>query len=199
MTHVCNAITLCSRKPSCKEPQHSFATWQLLPATCSSAHAACTSATPRCHATNVNPAPDARPSPTATARLLFLAQASIASPPTHQTCAWPWRRWKQQSTSRVRKAHAQSHSAIFISCREIHHIEKPCWSRATLSPTSLSRRQSPEASSSISSYAIARLTNLRWHRQRWCLRLPAPKSREPVLRSAGWGQNHGGRRKRKLH
>src|SRR6267154_3812203 len=49
-----------------------------------------------------------------------LAQANIASQPTHPTCAWRWPYLRQRSTCRDRKVLARSPSATFIFCPAAH-------------------------------------------------------------------------------
>jgi len=161
-------IIPCYRRRSSAERQLRFAIWRLSPGTCCSVHVACTSAIPPCHATNANRVADVQQLPAAIARLRSWAQVITASLPIHPTCAWPWRHWKRLFTSKARRVHVQSHSAIFIFCPAARHIAKPCWSLATSLLTSRSRHQPRKASMFISSYVIARHTNSRLRRLRWC-------------------------------
>ena len=91
----------------------SFATWPPPGEICSSARAACTSATQPCPATSASLDPDAQRSTGATALSRFSAPANIASLLIPPICAWPGGAGSNHPHRRP-KVHAQFPSANFI-------------------------------------------------------------------------------------
>jgi len=147
-------------------------------------------------ANNVNPA--AMPAIADSNRTLQSWRKRHCIATNRQTCCVAMARWKQKSTSKVRKGPPQSHSAIFISSGQ-HATSRNragAWrliTHVTLPPPIAGSKQVYLKLRDRASYEFALASAA------VVLTISGGNITRARIALGGWVQNHGGRRKRKLH